>query len=169
MARQFVWALAALVLLSSAAPTANLRQSDDLPHQTKPTEHDAPGGQERSRGWLWWKDKNAVAELRITPEQAADIDSIFRSTMEKARPLRQEVNQLEAALNQTIKANTADVSVVTQQVDKVESKRAELNKMRVVMLYRMHKVLSQEQNVKFQAMVDRWEASRKKQDTTRRK
>ncbi len=71
--------------------------------------------------------------------------------------------RLEQALSATIKANTADVAVVEHQVDKVEKRRAELNKMRVVMLYRIHKVLSVEQNTKFQAMVDRWEASRKKQ------
>ena len=48
-------------------------------------------------------------------------------------------------------------------------KRAELNKLRVVMLYRMHRVLDAEQNTKFQAMIDRWEAERKKQDGDHRR
>jgi len=34
--------------------------------------------------------------------------------------------------------------------------------MRVLMLYRMHRVLTPEQNARFQAMVDRWDAARKK-------
>lgn len=67
-----------------------------------------------------------------------------------------------------MKANTADVSVVVQQVDRVENKRAELNKLRVVMLYRMHRVLTPEQNVRLQAYMDRREAERKKQDGDRR-
>ena len=68
-----------------------------------------------------------------------------------------------------MKANTADVSVVAQQVDRVENKRAELNKLRVVMLYRMHRVLTPEQNAGFQAYMDRREAERKKQDGDRRR
>lgn len=165
MARQLGWALASLIACGPVGSAeAGLFQSG--PQQ-------APAPQEARRDdrtgrWIWWKDKDAVIELGITPEQSAEIDRIFRQSIEKAKPLREEVMRLEKALSLTIKANTADVSVVEQQVDRVETRRAELNKLRVVMLYRMHKVLSVEQSAKFQAMVDRWETSRKKQGGDRR-
>jgi Spy/CpxP family protein refolding chaperone len=167
MTRHIGWALAVCVL--SAAPAGadlvagkaaqeHASREDDQNPQRKadknPDEHRGP--------WIWWKDEGARSELKLTGEQVAEIERIFQANMAKARPLREEVTQLEDALNKTMRANTAEVAVVSQQVDKVESKRAELNKIRVLMLYRIHRVLSPEQNTKFQAMVDRWEAARKK-------
>lgn len=109
-----------------------------------------------------------VAELGLSAEQSATIDQIFESAMEKARPLRDEVKRLEVELDHAMRANTAQVAVFARQVDKIENMRAELNKTRTVMLYRMRRVLSADQNAKFQAMHDRWEAGRKK-DADRRK
>ena len=163
MARHIGWALAFCVLIGSAAQTSanplfqlhdEQQGSQKKDEQKKPDEHRGP--------WIWWKDESAKAELKLTAEQVAEVDRIFQANMARAKPLREEIAQLEAALNQTMRANTAEVSVVSQQVDKVESKRAELNKMRVLMLYRMHRVLTPEQNARFQAMVDRWDANRKK-------
>ena len=130
------------------AAAGQFEQQQQTP-QTVPRYRDkAATGHQRT---AWWKDEKARAEIGFTAEQAAEIDQIFKTNMEKARPLRDEVETLEKALSATMRANTADVSVVAQQVDKVEKKRAELNKIRVVMLYRMHRVLTPEQNVKFQA------------------
>ena len=161
MTRQLGWGLAVLLISGTAGSVTGSAQQSDAKQkspQVQEARRDDRGGR-----WIWWKDKDAIGEIGITPEQSAEIDQIFRSSIEKAKPLREEVMRLEQALSATIKANTADVAVVEHQVDKVEKRRAELNKMRVVMLYRIHKVLSVEQNTKFQAMVERWEASRKKQ------
>ena len=163
MARHIRWALAFWVLVGSAAEAGVNQLAPAQEHEEsqgsqkksdkKPDEHRGP--------WIWWKDDSAKAELKLTAEQVAEIEQLFHASMAKAKPLREEVTQLEAALNRTMRANTAELAVVSQQVDKVESKRAELNKMRVLMLYRIHRVLTAEQNTKFQAMVDRWEAARK--------
>jgi Spy/CpxP family protein refolding chaperone len=168
MARHIGWALAVCVVVasparagSSAGPVIHehvIQDEDQNPQRKaeskKPEEHRGP--------WIWWKDDGARSELKLTGEQVAEIERIFQANMAKAKPMRDELTQLETSLNQTMRANTADIAVVAQQVDKVESKRAELSKMRVLMLYRIHRVLTPEQNTKFQAMVDRWEASRKK-------
>jgi Spy/CpxP family protein refolding chaperone len=161
MARHLGWALAMCVLLGSPgradASKCDAAQADQQRGQQqdkKPDEHRRP--------WLWWKDEAAKAELKLTADQVAQIERVFNETMAKAKPLRDEVTKLEEALNQTMRANTAEISVVSQQVDTVESKRAELNKMRVLMLYRMHRVLSPDQNTRFLAMVDRRDAARKK-------
>jgi len=168
MARHIGWALAVCVLVASPARAA---LSDGWAVQEPVTHEDDQNPQKASetkktdehRGpWIWWKDEGARSELKLTAEQVAEIERIFQANMAKAKPMREELTQLETGLNQTMRANTADVAVVAQQVDRVESKRAELSKMRVLMLYRIHRVLTSEQNTKFQAMVDRWEAARKK-------
>ena len=170
MGRHIGWALVALCV--AAGGTRFEAASDHRHWQLEQQQQQDQRKDDKSNDGhktLWWKDEKARAEIGFSLEQAAEIDKIFRTTMEKAKPLREEVNALEKALSQTMKANTADLSVVTQQVDKVENKRAELNKLRIVMLYRMHRVLTPEQNTRFQAYLERREAERKKQDGDRRK
>ena len=171
MASQMILALVALCISSGMAGAAEpgkdpQGQSEQQPTQAARKNEKSSSGRPHT---LWWKDEKARVEIGFTQEQGAEIDRIFKTTMDKAKPLREEVDSLEKALSQTMKANTAEVSVVTQQVDKIEDKRAELNKLRVVMLYRMHRVLTPEQNLRLQAYRDRREAERKKQDGDRRK
>ena len=163
------WALLALAVMAASAATgaAQLPATKPAAAQDKTERTDAKGpGHGRT---AWWKDEKARAEIGFNAEQASEIDRIFKAYIEKARPLRDEVNALEKGLSQTMKANTAEVSVVAQQVDKVEDKRAELNKLRVIMLYKMHRVLTPEQNTRLQAYMDRREAERRKQDGDRRR
>lgn len=159
MARHIGWALAICVLLGSAgtayAEHCGAAQAD----QQKPQQKD---DNKRPGIWIWWKDEAAKSDMKLTAEQVAEIETIFQKSMDQAMPIRKEVMELETTLNRTIRENTAEVSVVSSLVEKIEGKRAQLNKMRVVMLYRMRHVLTPEQNAKFNARVDRWEAARKK-------
>ena len=174
MLRKIGPALVALCMAGATAGAADagtetagqLEQQQQPPQTATPPDDKSPSGHQRT---AWWKDEKARAEIGFSADQAAEIDRIFKANMEKARPLRDEVETLEKALSETMRANTADVSVVAQQVDKVERKRAELNKLRVVMLYSMHRVLTPDQNTRFQAYMERREAQRKKQDSDRRK
>ena len=109
-----------------------------------------------------------AAEIGLTAQQSQTIDNIFKTEFEKILALRKVVHELERALDETMRANTADISAFARQVNKIEGKRAEMNTMRTVMLYRMRRVLNAEQNARFQAMADRREAERKKQDDRRR-
>ncbi|MEO5895727.1 MAG: Spy/CpxP family protein refolding chaperone [Vicinamibacterales bacterium] len=169
MARQIGWALAVCVLFASPARAgvsqglaAQEPATNEEADQSSQRTSESKKPEERRGPWIWWKDEGAKSELKLTGEQVAEIERIFQANMATAKPMRDELTQLETALNQIMRANTADVAVVAQQVDRVESKRAELSKTRVLMLYRIHRVLTAEQNTKFQTMVDRWEAARKK-------
>ena len=170
MARHDRWAMAAVVAFGLVAVGA---ESEALEKQaSQPPQEQQQGAQKDGRRdnprLPWWKEPRMVAELGLSAEQSATIDQIFESAMEKARPIRDEVKRLEVELDQAMRANTAQVAVFARQVDRIENMRAELNKTRTVMLYRMRRVLSADQNAKFQAMHDRWEAGRKK-DADRRK
>ena len=85
----------------------------------------------------------------------------------RGKPLREAINKMEKDLNATIRANTTEVAVFTKQVEKIEKTRAELNTMRTVMLYRIRRVLSDEQHRKVQAMMERRESERRRQDDRR--
>jgi Spy/CpxP family protein refolding chaperone len=161
MARHIGWALAISAVLGVASDARAERCDGPQAGHQERAEQRSEKPQERGV-WIWWKDEAARNDLKLTTEQVAEIDKIFHTNLAKAKPLREELTALEATLNRTIRENTAEVQVVAAQVEKVESKRAELNRMRVVMLYRMRHVLTPDQNTRFQARVDRWEAARKK-------
>ena len=117
----------------------------------------------------WWKNPQDMAEIGLTAEQSATIDAIFKSEIEKMKPLRDSIERLQRSLNDTIRENTTEVAAFTHQVQKIEKVRAELNTIRTVMLYRMRRVLTNDQHAKVQAMLDRREAERRKQDSDRRR
>jgi len=168
MARHSRRTFAALVISTAAIVTVEARELQSNPPQTTPQQQPAKPQHEQRRE-PWWKNSKDIAELSLTAQQSAKIDEIFQKTMERARPLRVEVQDLEKNLDTIIREAKMEVGAFTLEVDKIEEKRAELNKMRTVMLYRMRRVLNAEQNAKFQIMVDRWEADRRRQDGDRRR
>jgi Spy/CpxP family protein refolding chaperone len=120
------------------------------------------GTSARERGWKWWMDEKSRAELALTPQQSAEIDQIFEGSIAKLREARHVTELLEKTLADTISANVADPSVVAQQAEKFETARAEQNRLRTVMLYRMHRVLNADQRARLKVMYERREASRGK-------
>ena len=171
MASQMCWALAGLLVLGTAsgATAAVCEQGSAKQGQKSAPREDRREPFENHPRYKWWADEKAMAAAGFGPEQGAQIDRIFHEAIDRMRPIREEVMQLQKQLNQTIDANIADVAVFARQVDKVETKRAELNKQRLVMLYGMHRVLTPEQNTRLLAYFEKREAERRKQDGDRRR
>jgi Spy/CpxP family protein refolding chaperone len=110
----------------------------------------------QSFGFPWWRDAQFQKDLSLTTEQSAKIDTVFQSTVNLLRQKKVELDQQEAELSRLIAAN-ADEGVVVRQVDKVEGIRANLNKMRTLMLLRMRQVLSPDQRVTLNKLHEQWE------------
>lgn len=162
MARHFGWALATSLIIGGAALSADLgpqRTEPPQQQQQQPPQQERSGNRDH-RGW--WHDKRVVSELTLTEDQIQRLDRIYIKYTEKAVPLRKEVQDLEKGLDQSIRTQKLDVNAFAAEVDRIENKRAELNKMRAVMLYRLRLVLNTEQNNKFQAMVDKRDAERRR-------
>jgi hypothetical protein len=160
----------ALAILLSLAFTGAVRaQSEEQRPQTqsqKNSAQDKDKSQQTHPRYPWWKDDKFRAEVGFSLAQAEEIDRIVMPTLEQMRPLRREVDQLDKDIEKMI-AESTDLIVFKQQVEKVEARRAELNKMRTLMLYRIRRVFTPEQNVKFRAAYERWDAARRKQDGDR--
>jgi Spy/CpxP family protein refolding chaperone len=110
----------------------------------------------QSFGFPWWRDARFQKDLNLSAEQSTRIDGVFQSTVNILRQKKVELDQQEAELSRLIAAN-ADEGVVTRQVDKVEGIRANLNKMRTLMLLRMRQVLSPDQRVQLNKLHEQWE------------
>ena len=172
MASHLCWALAALVasgtLALSPGSTVRAEQVQQTAPQNRPAAQQEPRRDGHDRR-PWWKDPKDMAEIGLTAAQSAEIERIFRAGIDQMKPMRELVNEMERGVDATARANTADIEAYARQVRQVEHKRGELNTARTVMLYRMRRVLNAEQNVKFQALFDRRDAERKKQDAERRR
>ncbi len=116
----------------------------------------------QSFGFPWWRDAQFQRDLSLTPEQSGKIDAVFQQTIPTLRQKKTELDAQEEELSRMIAAN-ADESSVTRQVDKVEAIRANMNKMRTLMLLHMRQVLSPEQRVKLNKLHDQWEKDHRRE------
>ena len=115
----------------------------------------------QSFGFPWWKDAQIQRDLVLTAEQTAKIDAVFQSTISLLRQKKQELDRQEEDLSKQI-ATGADEALVTRQVDKVESIRASMNKMRTLMLLHERQVLTPDQRVRLNKLHEQMEKDRGK-------
>lgn len=118
---------------------------------------DPRGGPRRGPAKWWQVYKN---ELRLTPEQCSRIDAVFEATFPQLRASYEELNKREEQLSTLISANDATEAQVLRLADQIEAIRSELSKTRVLMLFRMRRVLSPEQRNKLQELQKEQERDR---------
>jgi Spy/CpxP family protein refolding chaperone len=114
----------------------------------------AAGGTQGQRQ-KWWQDEKMKAELALTDDQSAEVESIFQASRPKLQESKRHLESLEEELSEMVRARVADEVEVSQLVDRVEAARSELSKERTLMLYRMHRILTPEQNAKLKEIYDR--------------
>jgi Spy/CpxP family protein refolding chaperone len=90
-------------------------------------------------------------ELGITDQQSAAIETIWQKGLPQRTKTRDKLEKLEAALDQMMLDASVDESAIEAQLDKVEAARTEASKARVLMLYRINKVLTPDQRAKLAA------------------
>lgn len=117
-------------------------------------------------GFAWWRDAQFQRDLALTADQSARIDAIFQAAISQLRAKKDELDKQEDLLSQQIAAG-ADETLVGKQVDKVESIRSHMNKMRTMMLLKERQVLSPEQRVKLSKLHEQWERDHKRPERGR--
>jgi len=100
--------------------------------------------------WLWWKMEPT---LTLTPEQSAQIDTIFQEGIGQLQKQKAELDRLEGKLSRLI-ATMATEAEVSQQIDRVEAARSTMNKTRTLMLLHMRQELKPEQRLKLNALLE---------------
>ena len=103
----------------------------------------------------WWKTEPFKRDLGLTADQSARIDKIYEATLPELRQEWGQLSQFEEKLSHLIQKD-ADEAVLSRQIDRVETARANANKTRSMMLVQMLKVLTPEQRVRFKTIHDRW-------------
>jgi Spy/CpxP family protein refolding chaperone len=145
MARHIGWAFAALLFFGTAATAQPPQQQ-----QSQPQPVSRPSDEHRK----WWMDGKMRAELGITDQQSAAVEAVWQQSLPRLRDLRHKVDEMDNTVSQMIR-DAVDEPTIVAQLDRVESTRAELNKGRTLMLYRMNRVLTADQRAKLKAMWER--------------
>jgi Spy/CpxP family protein refolding chaperone len=116
----------------------------------------------QSFGFAWWRDAQFQRDLTLTTDQTARIEAVFQAAISQLRQKKQDLDQQEEELSRMISSN-ADEALVTRQVEKVETIRAAMNKMRTLMLLHERQVLTPDQRAKLNKLHEQWEKDHKRQ------
>jgi|SRR6516165_7884846 Spy/CpxP family protein refolding chaperone len=114
----------------------------------------------QSFGFAWWRDAQFQRDLSLTADQTARIEAVFQAAISQLRQKKQDLDQQEDELSRMISSN-ADETLVTRQVDKVETIRASMNKMRTLMLLHERQVLTPDQRARLNRLHEQWEKDHK--------
>ena len=109
------------------------------------------GGQGRGPH-RWWQSDEVKTLIELTDAQSAALDTIYRKTLPKQRESMRRLTAEEDSLSRLVGDMAVEEIDVSRQVDRVESARSELSKTRILMVFRMHRVLTKRQR----DILDEW-------------
>ena len=104
----------------------------------------------------WWNDERSKRELGLTVEQSQQIEQIYQATLPRLRTAKRALDRQEASFSELMKRRDAppegDVSAA---IERLESARSDLGRLRTLMLYQMRRILTPEQRAKLEAEHER--------------
>ena len=119
------------------------------------------GERASAQGFKWWQNDRFQQELVLTEEQIGRLEEIFQSMQPTLKSQKQTLDRHEARLSKVINDPRADGAKVLEVLERVESSRSELSKSRTLLAFRMRRILTADQNVKFKALHEEWVRERR--------
>ena len=114
-----------------------------------------------AQGSKWWQHGRFQKGLSLSSDQIAKIEDVFQAAMPTLRAQKRAFDKLEDELSVMVREARVEERELEAFVVRVESARADLSKTRTLMLYRMRRILSAEQNVKLDDLFDQSEKERR--------
>ena len=109
----------------------------------------------RAQGSKWWQSNKFQQELGLSADQISRLEAEFKTNEPTLRTQKTALEKCEEQLSHVISDSHSDERLVVSAVTKVDAARADLNRTRTVMLFRMRRILTNEQNAKMKALHDR--------------
>lgn len=114
-----------------------------------------------AQGFKWWQAEPIIRELGLTQDQTRRLEDVWQKALPQLKAHKTTLDAAEAAFERLIERGD---SAAMEQINVVETARAELNKARSVMLWNMRQLLTREQWAKFTAMQRAAEKQRGERD-----
>ena len=102
----------------------------------------------------WWQSDRFKKELALTQEQITRIEGVYQSTLPLLRAQKEAFDRRDEKLSKVIADPKSDEAAVVQATDRLELARNEMNRTRTLMLFRIRRVLNDDQLLKLNAMHD---------------
>jgi Spy/CpxP family protein refolding chaperone len=96
----------------------------------------------------WWRSPELRAEFAITDAQSAELDRIFHSFYASLKSGMADVDRYHKDVSKMMAEGSSSEVDVLHAIDKLEAAKASLARTRMLMLYRMYRVLSPDQRIK---------------------
>jgi Spy/CpxP family protein refolding chaperone len=96
----------------------------------------------------WWRNPELRAEFAITDTQSTELDRIFHSFYASLKSGMADVDRYHKDVSKIMAEGSSSEVDVLHAIDKLEAAKASLARTRMLMLYRMYRVLSPEQRIK---------------------
>ena len=120
--------------------------------------------QSQGFGFKWWQTERFKKELALTQEQINRIEGIYQTTEPLLRSQKDAVDRREEKLSKVIQDPKSDEPAVLQAIDRLEAARSEISRTRNLMFFRIRRVLTDEQNIKINAMHSKDRADRENRE-----
>jgi len=117
-----------------------------------------------AQGFKWWQTDRFQKQLSLTTEQITRIEGIYQTTEPLVRAQKQAIDRREEKLSKVIQDPKSDEVMLLQATDRLEAARNELSRTRTLMLFRIRRVLTDEQNLKITAMHEKDRADRENRE-----
>lgn len=121
-----------------------------------------------AQSFKWWQTERFQKELKLAPEQITRIEGIFQASEPLLRAQKQAVDRREETLSKVISDPKSDEPSVIQATDRLELARNEVTRTRTLMLFRIRRVLNDEQLLKLNVMHQHDRGERERHDRERR-
>ena len=116
----------------------------------------------------WWQAERFQKELALTAEQITRIEAIYATHEPSLRAQKAALDKFEYKLSKAITDPKSDEATVLQAAERLEGARAELSRTRTLQLFRMRRVLTDEQNLKMKELHERDHKEREQKNNDRR-
>jgi len=121
-----------------------------------------------AQGFKWWQTERFQKELALTTDQISRIEGIYQASEPLLRAQKKAIDRHEEKLSKVIQDPKSDEAMLLQATDRLEAARNEVSRTRTLMLFRIRRVLSDEQNLKINAMHAKDRAEREKSERERK-
>lgn len=116
----------------------------------------------------WWQSDRFKKELALTQEQITRIEGVYQSTLPLLRAQKEAFDRRDEKLSKVIADPKSDEAAVVQATDRLELARNEMNRTRTLMLFRIRRVLNDDQLLKLNAMHDHDRKERERRERERK-
>lgn len=117
---------------------------------------------------LWWKAERFQKELALTQEQITRIEGIYQAARPLARAQKEAFDRREDKLSKVIADPKSTEADVIQATERLELARNEMSRTRTLMLFRIRRVLNDDQLLKLNQMHEHDRSERERREKERK-